>query len=378
MPHIQAQRREDELELKLSGRWDAAGLSEIERELAALDLDGVRRVTLTGEPEVDLSGGWALHRFRQELTRANVVVSFSGEVPDAVRVVGKALQERRKSARAAGEPVDAPDDDETPFNPVEALGRSAVARARELMAGLTFLGHAVAVFGRAFLKPRRLRPISIVRHVWDTGITAIPIVSLIAFLISIIIAYLSAGQLRSYGADIFVVDLITVGVLRELGVLLTAIIVAGRSGSAFAAEIGAMKLNQEVDALVATGVDPVEVLVLPRVIGLTIALPLLTFIADVVGMTGGALLCYALLDMPLQQFIGRANEAIAPTTFWVGIWKAPVFAMLIAMAGTYRGMQVRGSSRELGRMTTMAVVQSIFLVLLADALFAILFMKLDV
>ncbi len=281
-------------------------------------------------------------------------------------------------ARAEGEAADAPDDDETEFNPVEALGRTAVARAREALAGLAFLGRIVTVFGRALANPRRLRPISIVRHVWDTGITAIPIVSLIAFLISIIIAYLSADQLQSYGADIFVVDLITVGVLRELGVLLTAIIIAGRSGSAFAAEIGAMKLNQEVDALVATGVDPVEVLVLPRVIGLVIALPLLTFIADVVGMTGGALLCKALLDMPLQQFINRANEAIAPTTFWVGIWKAPVFAVLIAMAGTYRGMQVRGSSRELGRLTTMAVVQAIFLVLLADALFAMLFMAMDV
>ena len=138
---------------------------------------------------------------------------------------------------------------------------------------------------------------------------------------------------RNYGADIYVVDLVTVGVLRELGVLLTAIIVAGRTGSAFAAEIGAMQLNEEVDALDATGVDAVESLVLPRIIGLVIALPLLTFIADIIGLAGGALLCQYLLDMPLQQFITRANEAIAPTTFWAGIIKAPVFALLIAMAG---------------------------------------------
>ncbi|RYZ57194.1 MAG: ABC transporter permease, partial [Proteobacteria bacterium] len=135
---------------------------------------------------------------------------------------------------------------------------------------------------------------------------------------------------------------------------------------------------EEVDALVATGVDPIETLVIPRIIGLVIAMPLLTFVADIVGLTGGALLCYSLLDMPLQQFINRANEAIAPTTFWVGMWKAPVFAILIAMAGTYRGMQVKGSSRELGRLTTVAVVQAIFLVLLADAAFAIVFMKLDI
>jgi phospholipid/cholesterol/gamma-HCH transport system permease protein len=132
-----------------------------------------------------------------------------------------------------------------------------------------------------------------------------------------------------------------------------------------------------VDALDATGVDPVEVLILPRVLGLIIALPLLTFIADIIGLVGGALLCHQLLDMPVQQFISRADEAIAPTTFWVGMFKAPVFALLIGLSGTFRGMQVRGSSRELGRLVTVAVVQSIFFVLLADALFAVLFMKLD-
>src|SRR6185437_10905009 len=146
-----------------------------------------------------------------------------------------------------------------------------------------------------------------------------------------------AQQLRGFGAEIFVVDLVTIGVLRELGVLLTAIIVAGRSGSAFAAEIGSMKLNEEVDALEATGVDPFEALVLPRVLGLVVSLPLLT---------GVAVLCASLLHMPLDQYINRVSQAISPTTFWAGIVKAPVFAVLIAMAGTHRGMQVRGSSRE--------------------------------
>jgi phospholipid/cholesterol/gamma-HCH transport system permease protein len=170
---------------------------------------------------------------------------------------------------------------------------------------------------------------------------------------------------------------VTIGVLRELGVLLTAIIVAGRSGSAFAAEIGSMRLNEEVDALQAIGVDTYEVLVLPRILALTIALPLLTVIADAVGLTGGALLCKYLLDIPLPQYLSRMNDAIASTTFWAGVLKAPVFGMLIGLAGTYRGLQVHGSSRELGRLTTVAVVQSIFAVLLADALFATLFMALD-
>src|SRR5690606_18108413 len=156
-----------------------------------------------------------------------------------------------------------------------------------------------------------------------------------AFLISIIIAYLSAQQLRQFGADIFTVDLVAIAVLREMGVLLTAIIVAGRSGSAFAAEIGVMRLNDEVDALQSMGVDYFEVLVLPRLIALLVALPLLTIIADATGLAGGALLSWLLLDISLTQYIDRVKDALAPTTFWAGLVKAPVFALLIAMVGTY-------------------------------------------
>jgi phospholipid/cholesterol/gamma-HCH transport system permease protein len=200
---------------------------------------------------------------------------------------------------------------------------------------------------------------------------------LIAFLISVIVAYLGAQQLSQFGANIFVVDLVTIAVLREMGVLLTAIIVAGRSGSAFAAEIGVMQLNEETDALRAMGINPVEVLVLPRILALVISLPLLTVIADAMGLAGGGLLSLVNLHIPLQQFTGRLRGALAPTTFWAGLVKAPVFAILIGMVGAYRGMQVRESARELGRLTTMAVVQSIFMVILADALFAILFVQLD-
>jgi phospholipid/cholesterol/gamma-HCH transport system permease protein len=233
------------------------------------------------------------------------------------------------------------------------------------------------VLGEIVTRPGALRAPSIVRHVYETGITAIPIVSLIAFLISVIVAYLGAQQLARFGADIFVVDLVTISVLREMGVLLTAIIVAGRSGSAFAAEIGVMNLNEETDALRALGLNPIEVLVLPRVLALIIAMPLLTIIADAMGLAGGGLLSLLDLNIPLPQFMSRVRESLAPTTFWAGLIKAPVFAVLIAMVGTYRGMQVRESARELGRLTTVAVVQSIFMVILADALFAILFEKMD-
>ncbi|MGQ0384959.1 MAG: MlaE family ABC transporter permease, partial [Gammaproteobacteria bacterium] len=262
--------------------------------------------------------------------------------------------------------------------PLHEIGRRAIGAREEALDVLAHFGSIVAAAGRALGRWNRLRLPSVVRHVWETGVTAIPIVALIAFLISVIVAYIGAQQLRKFGAEIFVVDLVTVAVLRELGVLLTAIIVAGRSGSAYAAELGVMKLNEEVDALAAIGMDPAEVLVLPRVMGLVIALPLLTVVADAMGLAGGALLSWYLVDIPLNQYLERMQESIAEWTFWIGMIKAPVFALLIAMIGTLRGLQVRSSSRELGRLTTVAVVQSIFLVILADAVFAVIFMELDI
>src|SRR6185312_2962701 len=296
-----------------------------------------------------------------------------GELPDQLRLIDETL----KDAPATPAPAAAPDVAAEASGALSAIGRYAVAFGRHLVLGLVFLGRSTSVALASAGGRARLRPISIARHVYDTGITAMPIVALIAFLISVIIAYMSAQQLRGLGADIYVVDLVAIGVLRELGVLLTSIIVAGRSGSSFAAELGSMELNQEVDALTATAVNPYEVLVLPRLLGLAVALPLLTIIADLVGLTGGALLCRYLLDMPLTQYVSRVNYAISPSTFWVGLLKAPVFAVLIGMAGCFHGMRVRGSARELGRQVTQAVVQAIFLVILADALFAVLFMKMD-
>jgi len=370
--HLTQQRDGANLEVELAGRWRGAELSAIEAELAALSLSGVRqlRVSVPPELDLDLAGAWALREWLQSAQAAGAAVEFDGAPPGQLGLIDSTLAGKVRAAP--------PSSSEPTFEPVSALGRQVATRWQSVKLALEFLGRATVTFLHACTSWRRLRPTSIARHVYETGLTAIPIASLIAFLITVIIAYIAAQYMRTYGAEIYVVDLITISVLRELAVLLTAIIVAGRSGSAFAAEIGAMKLNEEVDALHAIGVDPHEVLVLPRVIGLVIALPLLTVAADLVGLTGGALLCKWLLDMPLIMFMERAQDSIASTTFWVGIIKAPVFALLIALTGTYRGLQVRDSSRELGRLTTEAVVQSIFLVLFADALFAVAFWLLDI
>ncbi len=370
--YVESATQDGVLQVQLHGHWRGTAVRAIEAELAALPLESAREVQVRaqGVESMDLAGGWLLRELAQRATAAGAALRYVDAMPEPLRLVAKTLGE-------SDEPSIAPAVDEE-FRPVSALGRRVVDRWRGFVAGIAFIGEVTLSVLRAFTRPRAWRPASIARHVYDTGITAVPIVALIAFLISVIIAYMGAQQLLKFGADIFVVDLVTVGVLRELGVLLTAIIVAGRSGSAFAAEIGAMRLNEEVDALKATGVDPIEVLVIPRALGLIIALPLLTVISDAVGLAGGALLCRWLLEMPFIQYFQRMDEAIGDMTFWVGIIKAPVFALLIAISGVYRGMQVRGSSRELGRLTTVAVVQSIFLVILADALFAVVFMELDI
>jgi len=371
--YVIARRGAEGLDLELAGAWRIDALGDLERDLDAVELAGERRVRVSTArlTALDLSAASRLQAFVERVRKAGVEVRFAEGAPRQLQLLERTLAGDTPAARVP------PPDHEDEVEPVAALGRETVRRWNDVVTGLDFVGHVSVLGLRAFGRPRRLRPISVLRHVYDTGVTAIPIVSLIAFLISVIIAYISAQQLERFGAELFVVDLVTIGVLRELGVLLTGIIVAGRSASAFAAEIGAMQLNEEVDALRATGVESIEVLVLPRILGLVIALPLLTIVADAIGLLGGAILCRFLLDMPLTQYFDRVNDAIGATTFWAGLVKAPVFALLIALAGTYRGMQVRSSSRELGRLTTVAVVQAIFLVIFADALFAVLFWELD-
>jgi len=372
---VEVRRTAVGLQLDLTGEW---GMREVEADraqLAAIDLGAVREVKVStrGVDSLTLSGAWALREFLQKARATGVTVSFDGTPPAQLHLLDETLKEPEPAGAA---PPAGTARAEHPL--LTDIGREAVRGWRDLIEGLAFGGRTCLTFLAGFSSLRRLRPISVARHVYDTGITAIPIVALIAFLISVIIAYMSAQQLRGLGVEIYVVDLVTIGVLRELGVLLTSIIVAGRTASSFAAELGSMKLNEEVDALIATGVDPFEVLVVPRLLGLAIALPLLTVIADLVGLAGGAVLSHYLLNISLAQFLSRANEAISPSTFWVGIIKAPVFALLIGFAGCRHGLRVRGSARVLGHEVTVAVVQAIFLVILADALFAVFFLKLDI
>ena len=256
------------------------------------------------------------------------------------------------------------------------LGKGADGAWHDTLAVITFVGKAASATGHALIHPLHLRLASISRHVAETGIHALPIVGLMAVMIAVVIGYQGVAQLRPYGGEDFTINLVAVSVLREMGVLITAIMVAGRSGSAFAAEIGVMKAREEIDALEVMGIEPMEVLVVPRLIGLIIALPLLTFFSDIMGLLGGAVISYSLLGVSPLQYVERVHLAVDGSDLFVGLFKAPIFAFFIGAIGCMHGLRVRGSSESVGRETTRAVVKAIFLVIVLDALFSILFEKL--
>lgn len=257
------------------------------------------------------------------------------------------------------------------------IGKGTDAAWRDTLAIIEFVGRATSALGRGLIHPGTLRPASISRQITETGINALPIVGLMAVMISVVIGYQGVAQLRPYGAEDFTIDLVAVSMLREMGILVTAIMVAGRSGSAFTAEIGVMKAREEIDALTVLGMDAMEVLVTPRLIALIITLPLLTFFSDIMGLLGGAMISLSLLDVSLAQYLERVRHAVDGSDFFVGLFKAPIFAFVIAVIGCMHGLRVRGSAESVGRETTHAVVKAIFLVIVLDALFSILFEKLD-
>ena len=245
--------------------------------------------------------------------------------------------------------------------------------ANNIFDQLAFFGLVISTLGRAIRNPRRLRLIPLVHHMEKAGLDALPIVALMTFLIGAVIAQQGAVQLQKLGAEVYTVNLVAIVFLREVGLLLTAIIVAGRSGSAFTAEIGSMKMREEVDAMRTLGLDPVEMLVVPRVLALVITLPLLTFVGDIVGLIGGGVAVGTMLDTTPDAYLVQLRAASGFWTFGVGLLKAPFMALVIAMIGCRAGLNVTGSAESVGRQTTSSVVQSIFMVIVLDAAFAIFF-----
>jgi len=261
---------------------------------------------------------------------------------------------------------------------VVGTGRYMVELAAESRRVVTFMGKSVLALAHALRRPQRLRLNSVSHHIESIGIDALPIIGLMAFMIAVVLAYQGVAQLKPYGGESFTVDLVAISILREMGVLLTAIMVAGRTGSSFTAEIGVMKAREEVDALEVIGIDPFEMLVVPRLIAIIIALPLLTFFANMMGLVGGFFIINALIDISVPQYLERIHLAAQIDDLFVGMIKAPVFAFFIGIIGCMHGLRVTGSAESIGRETTTSVVKSIFLVLALDAFFSILFQQVGI
>lgn len=275
------------------------------------------------------------------------------------------VQERRASAGTAPAPP-------VVGGVLERLGRRIVFHGVHAFDFLAFVGEAATAMGRLVLRPDRFRWRALFSDIETAGVNALPIVGLLACMMGVVIAYQSGQQLRIYGANIFIVELVALTMLRELAPLITAIIVAGRTGSSYTAQIGTMQVTEEVDALRTIGIRPMDLLVLPKLLALTIALPLLTVFADVLSVFGGMVMARALLDVSFSDFLDRLPQVVTPLSFLIGLGKAPVFAAIIALVGCYQGFQVRGGADSVGRQTTVSVVQSIFLVIAADALFSVI------
>lgn len=374
---LEMAREGDTLILRAGGHWRVDTAAKLDRALHGLDSLGAHQAVhfdLAQIESMDTVGAWLVLRTCRRLEAGGAAASIANLPPAFAPLFDQVAQREppmpeSEHRHALAEIVEAG---------LAYVGGAAIdfmVIARDL---LGFFGLVSVTVWRTLRHPRRLRSVALVAQMQRAGVAALPIVGLLSFLIGIVIAYQGADQLRRFGAEIFTVNLLGIGVLRELGVLLTAIIVAGRSGSAYAAEIGAMQVNEEIDAMRTLGLDPVEVLVLPRLFGLVLALPLLVVYADFMGMVGGALMSWTALGIPLPLFVRQLQGAIGSWTFWVGIIKAPFFAATIALVGCQAGLRVSGSAESVGRLTTVAVVHSIFLVIIIDAFFSILFARLHV
>ena len=354
--------------LHLSGDWTLPYYKTLEREMAALDVPGSCRVDFKELSGLDTAGATLLARLLGTDRLSNLVLS----APDLA-------EERRSLLQAVGEALNKPDEKPSVrhnalFDWLAEIGKITVGLWQTLLALLNFMGLTLVTVIRVLPRPRRWRLISLATHIHQTGLNAVPIVSLLTFLVGAVVAFLGATVLASFGATIYTVDLVAYSFLREFGVLLAAILLAGRTASAFTAQIGSMKVNEELDALRVQGLDPIEMLVLPRMLALLVTLPLLTFVGMMAGMIGGAVVSVVSLDISTVRFIAIVQE-IPLRHFLLGMVKAPFFAFLIALIGCLEGFKVEGSARSVGEHTTSSVVQSIFVVILLDAVAALFFME---
>ncbi|HLY07078.1 MAG TPA: MlaE family lipid ABC transporter permease subunit [Rhizomicrobium sp.] len=363
-----------DVRLALGGDWLLGEAERMDQALRALHFDGVSQIFVDGSriSRLDSAGAWLIVRTRQMLEAKGVQVT-NVLLPETYRALYQRL-EGEALAPAAMHPRR-----QTFSDFLARIGRGTVHFLRQTYDLVGFLGRVTVETWEAILAPRHELPLpAFVQQIEETGLTALPIVGMLAFLIGVVLAYQGADQLKRFGAEIYTIDFLGIGLLRELGGLVTAIVIAGRSGSAFTAQIGTMRVNEETDAMQTIGLNVAEVLVLPRVLGLMVALPLLTFYADVVGLVGGMVMTYFDLGVTFPAFMRELESAISLKTLLVGLIKAPIFAFVIALVGCFEGLRVERNAGSVGRLTTRSVVESIFLIIAIDAGFSILFSVLGI
>ncbi len=355
--------------IAIGGDWDIRHVGALEPEaLAATVPEGMRvALDLSGLERLDTAGAWLIYRTVRDASETEV------------RTAREEFRQMLEQVAANDQPCEiAPPAGNSLVAVLARIGR-AVDEIRAESAGiLGFFGLLLATLAGLVARPGRLRLTALVFHLERMGFNSLPIVGLLNFLIGVVLGYLVASLLQTFGSGIFVADFLGIAILREIGILLTAIVIAGRSGSAITAEIGSMVVNEEIDAMRTLGLDPMLVLVAPRVLALIIALPVLAFFANIVGLAGGGLMAWIILDISPGLFIERLNGAISLSTLWVGLAKAPIFAFLIGMVGCFEGLRVQRSAESVGQQTTRSVVTSIFLVIVADAVFAIFFQEVGI
>jgi len=370
---LRTERRGNVVRVLAGGDWITAEAGRLDGETHKIATTGAGEAEIDGSAitSLDSAGMWLLLRIKYALEAMHVPVK-SLVVPERFAPLLAAVE------REGPIPPRVPSHHRPSLHHLlERMGKGTIHALRQGYDMVGFLGRVTVETTEAFLQPRRELPFpTLVHQIEETGLTALPIVGLLAFLLGIVLAYQGADQLRRFGAEIYTIDLLAVGFLREIGVLITAIIVAGRSGSAFTAQIGTMRVNEEIDAMQTLGLNTTEILVVTRVVGLIIALPLLTFFADVIGIIGGMVMCYFDLGITIPVFMREFKSAVSLDTFLVGMIKAPVFAAVIGLVGCFEGLRVERNAASVGLLTTRSVVESIFLVIVADAGFSILFSNL--
>ena len=359
--------------LVLSGHWTSLHIGSAQRQLESIQVTTSDNVMAdaTGIEALDTVGAWLLNKHLLRLRRVGAVITLHGLRQAFATLMSVVEQGARNLAEQA------PSQAATSPAALERIGKRTIEILEEVFALLSFIGESAIAFAGCLTHPARFRWRPILFNIRSAGFDALPIVGLLSFLLGIVVAYQGADQLRQYGANIFVADLVGLSMLREFAPLIAAIIIAGRSGSAYAAQIGTMAVTEEIDAMRTMGIAPLELLVLPKLIALVIALPLLTVFADVLGVFGGMIMASTQLGVSFGEFLDRMVKAVSITSYWVGIGKAPVFAAIIAVVGCFQGFRTRGGADSVGTHTTRSVVQSIFLVIVADALLSVVFSALD-